>query len=178
MNRTSCFVHFDQTRGSNCLTHLSLRKVWRQCEGISWSASGVIFITPLSYIWFTFKKRPYIMFIVIFPFKLLEAYKMSSDEDSSTQESNFLRKGSIEESQRMVRFWLIFVCFKRISRHILFSPFQSKRGFVRQPSVFEMWPHLSTKGWYVCSHCGVFECTEKIFQRHLESAQHKARRAR
>ncbi|KAL5971123.1 hypothetical protein TSMEX_001129 [Taenia solium] len=38
------------------------------------------------------------------------------------------------------------------------------------------WPHLTTRGWYICKLCKVYECQRAEFQRHLLSEDHKFHR--
>ncbi|CDI98377.1 conserved hypothetical protein [Echinococcus multilocularis] len=38
------------------------------------------------------------------------------------------------------------------------------------------WPHLTTRGWYICKLCKVYECQRAEFQRHLLSEDHKLHR--
>ncbi|KAL5108830.1 hypothetical protein TcWFU_004276 [Taenia crassiceps] len=38
------------------------------------------------------------------------------------------------------------------------------------------WPHLTTRGWYICKLCKVYECQRTEFQRHLLSEDHKFHR--
>ncbi|KAM3180798.1 hypothetical protein ACTXT7_015609 [Hymenolepis weldensis] len=38
------------------------------------------------------------------------------------------------------------------------------------------WPHLTTRGWYRCQLCNVYECRREEFERHLRSEAHKLKR--
>ncbi|VDN98972.1 unnamed protein product [Rodentolepis nana] len=56
------------------------------------------------------------------------------------------------------------------------SPSENQTDPRRRFTFISDWPHLTTRGWYRCQLCSVYECRREEFERHLRSEAHKIKR--